>query len=80
MRLTVLCFALLRDELGESLILDLPDGATVADLRRALGGVSPVVAALGQRALIAINEAYAFDGDVLHEADTVAVLPPVSGG
>lgn len=80
MRLTVLFFALLRDELGETRELDLPDASTVADLRRELARISPSVAALGRRALVAVNEEYALDDRLLTAADTVAVLPPVSGG
>ena len=76
MRINVQLFAGLRERAGaRALELELPEGAAVADALAALqsltGGV-PVV--------MAVNREYAPTGQVLHEDDEVALIPPVSGG
>jgi molybdopterin converting factor subunit 1 len=78
--LRLLLFAMLRDEVGETYRVDLPEGSRVADLRRALRGAHPAFARLGDRCLVAVNETYARDEDPLRERDEVAILPPVAGG
>lgn len=80
MRVDVLLFASLKDEVGPRFGVDLEGGVTVADLRRALEAAHPAFARLGRRTLVAVNEAYARDRDVLRAGDVVAVLPPVAGG
>jgi molybdopterin converting factor subunit 1 len=79
-RFDVLLFASLKDEVGPRFAVDLEGGATVADLRRALEAAHPAFARLGRRSLVAVNEAYATDRELLHPGDVVAVLPPVAGG
>ena len=71
MTLTVLLFAHLRDRLGPSVTLELPDGATVADLRSRL----PI-----DGCQVAVNLAFADDAEVIPAGAEVAVIPPVSGG
>lgn len=77
-------FASLRDELGGTCTLDVPEGdgggTTVGALRAALALVSPASARLGRRLLVAVNERYAGDGDAVRPGDVVAFLPPVAGG
>lgn len=80
MRVDVLLFASLRDEVGPSFAVEVGPPATVADLRRALEAAHPAFARFGRRAMVAVNEAYATDGDPLRPGDTVALLPPVAGG
>lgn len=70
---SVLLFAHLRETHGPAVTVELPAGATVADLRRRL----PFDAA-GCR--IAVNLAFADDADVIPAGAEVAVIPPVSGG
>lgn len=67
-------------ELGErsSLDVDLPDGATVADLvselhRRDLGPLPP-------RPVVAVDRRPAADHVVLRPEAEVALIPPVAGG
>jgi len=79
-RLEVLLFAALKDEIGPSFPVELAEPATVADLRRALETAHPAFARFGRRAMVAVNEAYARDGDAVRPGDTVALLPPVAGG
>ncbi|UCC29085.1 MAG: molybdenum cofactor biosynthesis protein MoaE [Phycisphaerales bacterium] len=65
---------------AETVMLEVAEGSTVADLRSAL---STRYSRLG-RALptirFAINEEFAVDDTVLHGGDAVALIPPVSGG
>ena len=63
-----------------SISLTLPDGATVADLRRVLVVHHPELAALLARSRIAANQEFADDSAVVPEGAEVAVIPPVSGG
>jgi molybdopterin synthase catalytic subunit len=74
--IAVRLFAGLRERAGTSeRELDLPDGATVAEVWPALGlGDEPA------GLLYAVNRAYADRDRVLVEGDEVALIPPVSGG
>lgn len=82
MQIKVLLFATLKDIAGQNrLTLTLPDGeATVADARQALVARYPELAANVEAAIAAVNEEYAFNEDVVHDGDSVAFFPPVSGG
>lgn len=84
MKVRILFFASLRDELGESRIVEvaeaLPGEATVASLREAVAALSPAVDRLGRRLLVAVNERYATDADLVRPGDSVAFLPPLAGG
>jgi molybdopterin converting factor subunit 1 len=76
MRVQVLYFGVLKESLGrESEMVELPDGACVAD----------VMARFEQEEwtrsiAVAVNREYARREDVLRDGDEVALLPPVSGG
>jgi molybdopterin synthase catalytic subunit/molybdopterin converting factor small subunit len=75
-RVRVRLFAGLRERAGAgSLEIDVPDGATVAD-------VWPVLELGDEPAglLYARNRAYVEPGEALQAGDEVAVIPPVSGG
>jgi molybdopterin synthase catalytic subunit len=82
MQITVLLFATLKDVAGQSkLMLTLPDeAATVADTRKALVAQYPALAANVEAAIAAVNEEYAFNEEPVHDGDSVAFFPPVSGG
>ncbi len=80
MRLTVRLFAGLRERAGtDRLDVELPHGATVADLLAAMA--STAVGPLAPRScVVAVNREYAAPGDPVSEGDEVALVPPVSGG
>jgi molybdopterin synthase catalytic subunit len=80
MRIEVLLFASLKDEVGPSFPVEVGEPATVATLRRALEAAHPAFARMGRRAMVAVNETYAREGDAVRPGDAVAVLPPVAGG
>lgn len=77
---TLLCFGVARDITGASTItLHLRPRPRVAELRDQLLTEYPAFGELVSFA-IARNEAYARDDDFLEAGDTLAIIPPVSGG
>lgn len=74
----VLCFAHLSEQLGTH-ELDLELGSiTVADFRLEMKRLFPEL--LLDHVMIAVNEQFADDKYQIAPNDTVALLPPVSGG
>jgi len=77
----VLLFAAARDLAGaDTVTVELPAGATVADLRATLSKTFTALAPLLAKSAIAVNQDFAEDSHVLAATDEVAVIPPVSGG
>ncbi|MBB4663503.1 MoaD/ThiS family protein [Conexibacter arvalis] len=62
------------------LTLDLPDGATVAELRSRLGAEQPELAPALASALPVRAGSHVTAADALADGDEVALLLPVSGG
>ncbi len=80
MRIRALFFATYRDLAGaEEVSLDLPAGATAADLVRRLRGMADL-ARLPAEPVVAVNQEYASLSAPLSDGDEVALLPPVAGG
>ena len=78
---TVHLFAAARELVGSpTLSVELPDGASVAQLRQRLVIASPGLAKLLPNCRIAIDHDFAADDCILTANDEVAVIPPVSGG
>jgi len=75
-------FAQLRERAGAAYIdAALPDGATVADALRELGGRPPLDELLARLPVrMAVNRELAAQDTVLRAGDELALLPPVSGG
>ena len=81
MELTVRLFALYRERAGvREFAIDLPSGATVADLTDAVRLRYPRLAPPDVKIVVAVNADYAEAEDVLHAGDDVCLIPPVSGG
>jgi molybdopterin synthase catalytic subunit len=81
MHVSVLLFGSLREATGaKELALELPAGATVADLGQLLARQLPGFDALRVRARTSVNQRIVDAGQALSEGDEVAWLPPVSGG
>ena len=81
MILRVRLFARARDLGGaETLSVEVPQGATVAELRQKIAVVVPALASLLPRCAIAVNDDFADENRTIGSGDEVAVLPPVSGG
>jgi molybdopterin synthase sulfur carrier subunit len=74
----VLFFAHLRDQAGaEEVLLDLA-GKTVAALKAEVTETYKLEKM--DTVMTAINEEFAQDDEIIHEGDTIAFIPPVSGG
>ena len=81
MQVIVRLFALARQRAGQpELTVDVPEPATVGELRRLLGAAYPQLAPLLPSLLFAVNAEYARDGDPIPPGAEVAAIPPVSGG
>lgn len=78
-RVTLRCFAAVREALGtDELLVELPAGTTVDGLRQRLAAQHPAL----QRVPVAfaVNRDYARAAVVLRDGDEVAFIPPISGG
>ncbi len=81
MTVRVLLFARARDlAKSDILTIDLPAGATVADLRRRIAAAAPALREFSRRCAIAVAEEFASDDVTLPANAEVALIPPVSGG
>ena len=80
MTVNVLLFASAADAYGSrSIALELPPGATVAELRRQLAAI-PGGDRVPARSMIARNRVYARDDEPVGAGDELALIPPVAGG
>jgi molybdopterin converting factor subunit 1 len=80
MNVNVLLFGISTDLVGtSSLVFELDQRANVQDFKNRLQAHYPALSELNSYA-IAVNESYASDETLLKENDTVAIIPPVSGG
>jgi molybdopterin converting factor subunit 1 len=80
-RVNVLLFAQAADAAGRrALALDLPDGATVADALDRLLRDHPALAPLRRTLAVAVDETYRPHSAALADGNTIAIIPPVSGG
>ena len=81
MELVVTFFALYWERAGTNTHrLQLPEGATVADLTGKVRQLFPRLAPPDVRIVVAVNADYAEPETVLHNGDDVCLIPPVSGG
>jgi len=80
-RIAVLFFAALREAAGSSrLEIDLPEGATLDDLRARLAGDRPALAEPLARFPALVEGRVRPAAAPLHDGDEVAWIPPVAGG
>jgi molybdopterin converting factor subunit 1 len=74
-------FARARDLAGTDVLrVELPDGATIADLRRRLAVDHPTLSSLLECSALAVANEFAADALMLTADAEIALLPPVSGG
>jgi len=80
-RIQVRLFAIAKQVAGcDSVELELPDGATIGQLRSRLSVQIPQLASLVPRMMFAIDTEYAHDDAAIPPDSDVACIPPVSGG
>ena len=81
MKTVIKLFAKARDLVGRTEVeLELPDSATAADLRIALGETCPTLRTLLPSLLVAVGTEYATPTSRVGGRTDLAVFPPVSGG
>ena len=80
MQVTLRTFAMLRELSTDRLLIDLPDGSSLADAWTALASRHPAVEPHRPYVRGARNGSYAGWDAALADGDEVAFLPPVSGG
>ena len=81
MTVRILLFAGLRERLRSDWVeLELPEGATVAELLAALGEQHPALRELLPPCRVAVEQEFVSPGHPVRAGDEVAVIPPVSGG
>ena len=80
-RYQVFLFASLRERAGvDTLGIDLPEGATAADLLERLGALRPELAGGLRQVAVAVGHRIVPRDAPLPPGEEVALLPPVSGG
>ncbi len=60
--------------------VELPEGATVSVLSETIGRQCPELHELLPVSRIAVNQEFALSDLQVHDADEIALIPPVSGG
>ena len=69
-----------KDLVGKnSVTLEFDDKLSVEEFRRQLTNIFPGLKEM-ETYTIAVNEEYAEEGQLLSDKDTIAIIPPVSGG
>lgn len=81
MQIRVQLFAVARQLQGADTVeLQLPENATIGDLKAAIPTQAPRLAGLLGQLKFAVNEDYASDHTRIEPGAAVACIPPVSGG
>jgi len=81
MIVSIKLFALARQlAQREEIEIELPEDATIAQLRQALVKKLPGLSDLANRLAFAINSQYATNETIIHPNTEIACIPPVSGG
>ena len=75
--INVLLFAHLREVVGEEELVIATEEMTVADVKAWLEARYPLELA---QVMSAVNEAFAMEHTVVKTGDTIAFIPPISGG
>ncbi|MCF3110647.1 MoaD/ThiS family protein [Niabella sp. CC-SYL272] len=80
MKMRILAFGIVKEFFKAPFLnIELEDSITVADFKHRLESTYPDLKKL-RSYLVAKNEEYANDTEVLNQGDEIAIIPPVSGG
>ena len=74
----ILLFAHLQEAIGESKLSVELAGQTVEQIKASLETQYPGVSL--QQVMAAVNEEFATDETIVNDGDTLAFIPPISGG
>ena len=81
MNCTVLLFAQLAESIGSDRItIELTGGATIADALQELASQYEIIASMRDSLAVAVDDRYCALMTTLNDGDTLALIPPVSGG
>ena len=81
MQCQILLFAQLAQAIGKDRItIELLNGATVNDALSELSAKHEIIKSMRNSLAIAINEQYCNTNAEIKDGDTLALIPPVSGG
>lgn len=75
--MNILLFGILKEKVGSG-VIQLSNSATVAEMKRQIDQKYPAL--INESYCIAINETIADNSQSISETDTIALLPPFSGG
>lgn len=76
--ITLLFFAGVKETIGRETLTLKGKQQTIAQIKEYLLNTYPSLSLQG--VMVAVNEEFALDEDIVKEHDTVAFIPPVSGG
>lgn len=76
--INILLFAHLQEQVGESHLKVALSDVTVAQLKEWLEKQYPQLSL--QQIMTAVNEEFATDTTIVQSGDTIAFIPPISGG
>jgi molybdopterin converting factor small subunit len=80
-KVAVRLFARYREAVGrEAVEVEVPEGATVADVWSALAGAHPVLTRYRPHTLFAVGNDYVSPDRPIGTGEELACFPPVSGG
>jgi molybdopterin converting factor subunit 1 len=80
MRVEVQLFASLKEHLGDSIVLEVPEPVTVASLLQHFAAAHPRFKTALPSLNVAVDLNYARPEDPIGPGQEVAIFPPVSGG
>lgn len=81
MKIKILFFSSLKEKLGiSSKEVEFNENLSISDLKIYLTNKYPNVKDIINNSMFAVNEQYVDNNYLLKDEDTVAIIPPVSGG
>lgn len=81
MKLSVKLFAMLQEQLGDVVTVNVPEKPTADQIKQAVSASSPNLQQLISTSRLAVNQEFTTSGSLdVSQSDEVALIPPVSGG
>ena len=81
MQLHVKLFAMLQEQLGDIIVVSVPERPTADQIKQAIADASPNLRQVIGTARLAVNQEFTAGGPLdIGTDDEIALIPPVSGG